>query len=339
MDIISKASLAKKRAPARFKPGVNLADHIRIVEEGQNRTVAEFIGTGDFADAFYERQRYEVDAGRDEEPLLYQPIYSEISDPTLPRNVPVNKLGPAGVIFEEVLEGGEVKFATVGESSYSIPIQHYAVGLEYNKDLVIYNEQWRLGIVERQAGIAYNALLNHLHFNPILAASYAAANQTAAASGGGTLAENYVLTLEDAISASKADTTHPRRGPYVLLIAGADQFKVERGIQRRLQDGINVQSSALGLVRQIIAYDGWTGTRGKKSVTYAGVTAGKAYLVSLQYRDADFQSYEKQGLQSTTGNPDVTRFILEQTVWDFYRGLYSNPLAAVEEITWPTSGT
>lgn len=338
MEWHSRELVATKRPKRKFKQGTRLLDHIKLSPNGKH-TVAEFIGTDNFAAAWYERQRYEVDAGRDEEPILYMPIYDTIEDASLPRTVTVNALGPAGVVFEEVEEGGEVKFMTVSGSTRTVTMQQWAVGLEYSEQLVLYNELFRLPVIERQVGISHNALLNHIHLNPILAASYTSDNQTAGSSTATTasqLLDEYITALEDAIVASQEDATNPRRGPYVLLIAPGDQFKVSNALKRRLQDGINVQSDAIAAIRDVIIYGGWTGTRGDLTTAYSGVSTGTGYLISLQYRSQDFQSFVKRSLQAAMGNPDVSRFILEQIVWDVHMGVYANPLRAVEEITWPT---
>ncbi len=336
MRIITKELLQKQKEVARFAEGVDLSKLVRLHDEA-GRTVGEFIGAGNFASAFTTRQRYEVDAGRSEEPLLYQPLYNIVEDANLPEVISVYTLGPAGVVFEEVHEGGEVKFATVGEGSHSITIRQYGAAIEYSKKLFLFNQTWALSQIERQFGAAHNALLNHIHLAPILTATYAAANQTAANGTTGVPKEEvYLLTLEDAITNAVADTTNPRRGPYDLLVATGDLFMIERALQRRLQDGIDVQSSAVNKIRNVIAYDGWSGSRGKKSTTYAGVTKGKGYLISGQFRDADFQSYVKQGLQSQKGDGDLSRFIVEQVVYDSWFGVYANPTRAVEEITWPS---
>jgi hypothetical protein len=336
INILTKEALASAQPTAKSKAGFRLAEHLQFVEQSPGRTVVEFVGTGDFAAQWFERQRYEVDAGRDAEPILYAPIYNEISDPSLPRNVSIYKLGPAGVIFDEVTDGGEVKFITVGQSNFTVPIRHYAVGLEYSKDLVVYNELWNLPIIERQAGAAFNALKNHIHLSPFLTATYGAANQTAAASGGSTLAENTLRTVENAVTHAMTDTTNPRRGPYALLVSSANLFTMERALLRVPQEGLAIQSSAVGRVQQIIAYDGWSGTRGKKTVSYSGVTAGKAYLINLGFKEQDHQSYEKQPLQSTAADGDLSRFILENAVLDSYFGVYANPTASTEEITLPS---
>lgn len=337
IKFLSRDLLAKSKATAQFAPGTVLKDHVHEIGKQENgHRIYEFIGTDSFGAEWQTRQRYEVDAGRDEEPILYTPIYDIVADASLPKNVSVNKIGPGGVIFEEVFEGGEVKFSGIGASEYTVPIRHWATGLEYSKDLVIFNELWNVPLVERQMGIAHNALLNHLHLNPILAYSYAASNQTAANTDGDSVVENYFLTLQDAVTNSKTDTTNVRRGPYTLLISSSNMFMMERALTRVPQQGFTSQSSLLDMVSNVIVYDGWSGTRGAKTVTYSGVTANKAYLISQQYRGQDFRSFEKQALMNEGMQEDISRF-LTQTVWDSYYGVYANPLRSVEEVTLPTT--
>lgn len=333
---ITKSELAKQREKIPFPRDFKLLEHIR--ESGRDRNgnlVYEFIGTDSFGAEWQVRQRFEVEAGRAEEPIVYTPLYEIVNDSSLPKNVSVNQLGPGGVILEEVYEGGEVKFSHITSSEFTVPIRHWATGLEYSKDLIIFNELWRIPIMERAVGVAYNALLNHIHLNPIISATYTGDNQTAANTSGTTLVEDYMLTLEDAITNSREDSTNPRRGPYVLLINGAQQFNVEKALQRVPQQGVTVQSSAISQISSVIAYDGWSGVRGAKTVSYAGVTSGKAYLISQQYRGQDFMSFMKQDLLQSEPETDISRF-LTQVVWDLYFGVYTNVLRATEEITWPS---
>lgn len=336
MKFLSKEKLFEKKPKVPMPARLDLSDHVREVRVQENgHRIYEFVGSDTFSEEWNERRRYEIDAGRDEEPLLFEGIYDVVEDANLPRNVDIKKIGPGGVVFEEVLEGGEVKFATVESSEQSVRIRHYGQGLEYSKDLVVFNELWSVPIVERQVGIAYNALRNHLHFNPILTASYTAANQTAANTSGATTVEDFFLTIEDAITNAKTDTDNPRRGPYVLLIASAEMFAVEKALAPEVQQGFAGQSSARDMIRSVVAYDGWTGTRGAKSTTYSGVSSGTAYLISLQYQDQDLQSYLKQDLMDDGPQEDITRF-MTQIVWDTYFGVFADPIACVEEITWPS---
>lgn len=336
IKILTREALAKKTPKREFPKGFKFTDHVREVS-GRPGVIAEFIGAGSFANAFVTRQMYEIDAGRDEEPILYESIYDIVESADLPEIMPIDVLGPMGVAFEEVVEGGEVKFATVGQSQKSVRIRQYATALEYTKKLIMFNQTWDLPTLERQVGNAYNALLNNIHLSPIISFSYKAANQTAASTVGTLIEEKYTRTLEDAITASKTDTSNPRRGPYDLLIAGGDMFTVERALRLRIQDGANPNAvPGASFIDNVIVYDGWTGMRGKKQITYTGVTTGTAYLVNKQY-PVDFKSYLKQGLMDETGDGDISRFIVEQKVWDTWLAAFANPLRAVEEITWPTS--
>lgn len=337
--LIDKATrkIEKPKAKFNFEQGKQFKDYLREVNDGSKTIAYEFIGTDDFGAVFYQRQRYEVDAGRDSEPLLYGPIYEEIEDPNLPRHVDIDRLGPAAVIFGEIQEGGEVPFITVGGSQDSIAMRHYGVGLEYNKDIVVYNEYYRLPIIERQVGVAYNALLNHVHLGPFLTYSYTSGNQTPASAVGTGIIEHYIRTVEDAVQAAKQDTSNTRQGPYVLLISSSNLLSWRRAFLDVPQQGTTVQNMVSGDISAIIAYDGWSGTRGKKTISYAGVAANKAYLIDVGNRGRFAQSYMKLRLQDAMGNPDVSRFILEQIIWDTYFTAFVDVAAITEEITLPTS--
>lgn len=307
--------------------------------------VAEFIGTADIQAQWFERQRYEVEAGRDEEPLLYPAVYSVVTDMNLPRAINIYSMGPAGVVLELVTEGGQVKYATINTREKAVTLQHYAVGLEYTDDLFEFNELWRLANIERQFGIAANALFNHVHMDPILSATYTGSSATDGTAlttflKTASMPEKYMRTLESAIATASSDKTNPRRGPYALLINSADQFTVERVLGRVPQQGFDAQSSARTAVQSAVVYDGWTGVRGSKETTYNGVGSGVAYLISLSHRAEDFQSFFKYPLRRIQMPGDPSRFIAARDRWDTWFGVYASPARAVHKITWPvaTSG-
>lgn len=320
----------------QFAPGFDLSKNLREINQGGGRSVYEFIGADDFAADWYTRVRYEVDAGRVRVPTIYEPIYDIIVDSSLPETLTIKNWGPGGFIFEEIFEGGEVKFGHVRSAEASVSQRQFAVGLEYSKKLTMFNQLWQIARIERAVGEAHNALMNHLHISPILTATYAAANQTAAVTTGVTTTEDWALTLESAVVSSQTDTTNPRSGPYILLCHPAQTFMIQRMLTRVPQEGFALDSAAVNFVSSVIGYSGWSGVRGKKTVTYPGVTLGKAYLISTAYKEQDFQSLVKQSLESVMGNADISRFIMDQVVWDVWLGIYANVLRAVEEITWPT---
>jgi len=51
----------------------------------------------------------------------------------------------------------------------------------------------------------------------------------------------------------------------------------------------------------------------------------------------DFQSYIKIPLRMTMGNPDVSRFIMAQNIYDTHFGMFADPTRAVQKITLPTA--
>jgi hypothetical protein len=318
----------------QFAPGFNMSEHLKEVHMG-NQTVLEFIGSDDFTSDWYQRIRYEVDAGRVRVPTLYEPIYDIITDASLPETQVIKNWGPGGFVFEEIFEGGEVKFGHVVSAQASVSQRQFGVGLEYTKKLMMFNQLWQIARIERAVGEGHNALLNHLHLSPILNFTYTAANQTPAVTSGVTTTEDWFLTLESAIVSAMTDTANPRNGPYVLLCHPAQMFMVQRALSRVPQEGFALDSSALQSISAVIGYTGWTGVRGKKTVTYPGVTLGKGYLINTAYKSEDFLSLVKQPLESAQGNADVSRFIMDQIVWDVWLGIYANVIRAVEEITWP----
>lgn len=325
----------------RFPEGFDIRKYTQEagVDLRRQGVLAEFVGTTDFNAEWFSRQRYEVYAGRDQEPELWRSVYVETQDSNLPRTINVNRIGPGGVVFEAISEGGEVRFVSVDSSTFTVTLVDYAMGLEYSKDLVKYNQLWDVNIVERQAGIAHNALQNHIHFSPIMNASYSTSGgigtrtETSASSDGSTLLEKYISTIEDAVQQAKARDI---RGPFVILTGSTNALKAQKSMLITIQDGNPAKSPVVGQISQVIEYDGWTGTRNNKSTTYAGVTDNVGYLIGLSDRANDFRSYQKQGLEMMMGNPDVSRRIMAQTVWDLDRGVYCDT-TAVQKINWPTS--
>lgn len=341
MKVISQSNSGVTPKPFRsaIKKGIDLGSMFKYEGLNDKAKVTEFIGNGDFAQVFRERQDYEFWAGFEEVPELYRAFFNVIEDSNLPEFVLVDAMGPAGVVMKQILEGGEVEYATVSETSFSARILHYAVGVRYTKQMMVFNRTWDIAEIEREVGKATRALFNHIHINPILSHSYVAANQTAANSGGSTTQENYILTLEDAIVNSKNmdSTTNPnyRPGPYALLVASGNFFMWEKALTRVPQEGVELQGRVSNQIAALIEYDGWTGTMGGITTTYSGVTAGTSYLISLPAARRYLRSYVKQRLMRNPGDPDNSRFIVGDDIWDTMLGVYTSPAGCVEEITLP----
>lgn len=286
------------------------------------------ITSSDGLSAIAEKVRIDVNEGRENVPLLYTPIYQTLSNPNLPRVVSTNLFSTAQVVFLQRVEGGEVVFGHLAPNTEgTVPIVNYSAGLEWTREIVMYDETWTAEERARATGEAYNALLNHLHLGPILTYTYTAANQTPADATGATTLEKYYNTLDAALQTAAI----AKRPGTVLLASSSNRRNIERALSG-FNDNVGNVTPGLNEITTVIYYDGWTTTVGPKTYTYPGVTAGKAYLIRPRVK---FRELVKNEFEVVTGNGDVSRGVEEQVVWHTDRGIYADIANSVEEITWP----
>ena len=95
--ILSRDLLTKSAPKIAFPRNFRFADHVREVgQQANGHRIYEFVGTDTFGSEWQTRQQFEINAGRDVEPLLYLPIYDVVNDANLPKNVGVQRMGPGG---------------------------------------------------------------------------------------------------------------------------------------------------------------------------------------------------------------------------------------------------
>lgn len=275
----------------------------------------------------------DVNAGRDNVPLLYGPIYDNMSDERLPRNVDTNLIAQAAVVFLRRLEGGEVRFGHMSTgTTTSVPIVNYSAGFEYTEEVIMYDETWSLERLNRAFGEAYNALLNHIHLDAINSFTYAAGNLTAADATGATLLEK----TRNTIIAGLRTAANGRRPASVMLASGADRYKIQDALERRTDANNNVLPG-ISEIDTIIFYDGYSITVGEKTYTYPGIAANTAYLIMPRSKMLELvRTVNGQDMFVVQGNADVSRRIADQIVAHTYRGLYCDAAGSVQKITLPT---
>ncbi len=263
----------------------------------------------------------DVELGREQVQLLYQPIYDRIQDANLPRVLDAKWALTGTVIFTEHIEGEEVKFGRLqAEQGPIARILTYTAGFEYTKEMKDFNEAFSVEILNRGIGEAYNALLNHIHLYPIISFNYQAANKTAYQ---GEATDPAWVRVYKTINKALADAAKAKRPGTVLLASTADQANIEMALKGGHQIEGTVYPAISG-IQSVIYYDGWEITVGKKSYTYDGVTAGKAYLIRPR---RGFKELLKQDLRVEATSGDLSRLIESQIVAYAYRGVY----AAIEE--------
>jgi hypothetical protein len=296
--------------------------------------MGELLKTPSGLDAIVQKTVIDIEVGREQVPLLYTPIYRRRENRAFPKNIEVGPaFGRARVVFVEHIEGEEVKFGTrtLGARD-TVPIITYAAGFQWTEDMEEYDATWEAEETSRAFGEAYNALLNHLHLNPVITYAYAAKNKTAYAVTGNTF-EKDRLTIKTAIEHAAQDKhpdTNRVRRPTVVLAHPSNQFRVMEALQRA-QIGGTVYEAIGQQLTTVILYDGWSDTVGEKTYTYAGCPTNKIYLIDPSRY---FQELVKHDLLVDADNADISKLIKEQVVARARRGVYSAPANAVEEVTF-----
>lgn len=263
----------------------------------------------------------DVELGREQVPLLYKPVYDLLSDSNMPRVIDAKWALYGTVIFSEHMEGQEVKFGSLqAEQGPVARILTYTAGFEYTKEMKDFNDSFSVEILNKAMGEAYNALLNHLHFNPIIGFTYKADNKTAyQGKADEDLWIGYYKTLNKALS----DTRTKKRPGNILLASSMDKDNIEMALKGGYQINGTTYPAVSG-IDSIIYYDGWDVTVGRKTYSYAGVPQGKAYLVRPK---RGFKELLRQDLKVEAQAGDLSRLVEEQIIGYAYRGVY----AAIEE--------
>ena len=265
------------------------------------------------------------------------------------------------------------KFKTISGSNDSVPLIEQALAttetfaieilaLGWKDDLrnLLYNSLHNLQKVLEAVVDADTDLRNSRTIGVIVGVTYVASQKQAAdATASTTFDEKMYATMRSAIKKLKAlkdiQTGRPIAIPSIALLCNsADRWDIERVVNGQLD--INGAAGARGYNRQalpidtIMEYDrGITDgfTWGKETLSFPGVTAGKAYLfVPREY----FWVANKRPLIMETGRGSVLQLSTEEKAWYRAQGEYYKPFlgssypatavgagyGAIIEVTLPT---
>ncbi|BFH66247.1 hypothetical protein J27TS7_10930 [Paenibacillus dendritiformis] len=280
----------------------------------------------------------DVELGKEEVPTLYGPIYDTMNDPNFPEVFDAKWAQYGTVVFFKHLEGEEVKFGSLqAEQGPTARIEGFTAGFEYTKEIELFNQTFNFELLNKAFGEAHNALLNHLHLGPIIKHSYKAGNKTAPVyvdQLGKTLTSatgaHFILSMRETLRAALRDARTAKRPGNILLANPADKEDIDDALS-----SFTIQATpyrALDGITDIIYYDGWEATVSKKTYTYPGVPAGKAYLIRPK---RGFKELVKQALQIQATMGDLTRLVEAQVVGDVWRGVFAAIDENVQEISFP----
>lgn len=314
----------------------------RVVQNGMASTKdvklsGEMIVSTDVKRDLAQKTVLEVELGREEVPLLYAPIYENITDASLPRVLDVSWAQEGAVVFLERAEGEEIKFGSLrAEEGPKAQLTSYAGGFQWTKEAEIFNEAYLIGMFNRAFGRAHNMLLNFIHFAPITTFNYKTANVTNPAyvkadGTQGTSGENniYLSTRQTLINAIQ-DARKAKRPGTILLANSADQQQIEEALQAGQLVATNYR--AVSGIDTIIYYDGDEEIVGKEKYTYEGVKPGEAFLVRPK---RGFKELVKVPLRVEFGGGDLTRLIEDTMVGYTFRGVFAAVEQNVQKIKLP----
>lgn len=285
-------------------------------EQGVPRTVSEMIGTDDGAREFLETVTYQAYEGRENVPLLYKPLYAYRENAGFPKTMSEESFGPVQVVFLKKLEGGEIKFGTIGKGEQKVvTFDTWATGLEYDEDIVEYNEYWRLDDIGLAFGEAYNHMLNHIHLGPIVTSdafvtTSGGLEAQATAQKDGT-PQLIAFDTDLRTTLEKALQVLPKGS--VILHAPFEQLAITKalGSDYDEQGRPGLVANRLSL-DNAIAYEGAEITVGDKTYVYDGVDSGFLYLASPSKKN--FTEFVKHDLRIDNGDGDLSRLVLDQVV-------------------------
>ena len=265
--------------------------------------------------------------GREKVPVLYKPIYDTIQNSDLPQVLDTKWALHGTVVFTEHIEGEEIKFGSLqAEQGPLARILTYAAGFEYSKEMGVFNHAFKMEILNKSMGEAYNALLNDIHFKPIISSTYPAGNKTAFA---GVTGDPRWLAVWKTLVQAKKDAGIKKRQGDVLLANSADRMDIEMAL-KGLGQIEGTTYPAVGGIDTVIYYDGYSVQVGKKNYEYAGVPVGKAYLIRPK---KGLKELLKQDLRIESAKGDLTRLIEKQIVGYAMRGVYAAVQENVQEIS------
>lgn len=321
-----------------------------------DKPIGEFLGTGNMMEELAQYVTVDLESGRDENPLLYKPIYNTQTNPNFPRFLDSGFSMFADVVFLQHLEGQEVRFGTTrAEMGPVVPILTYTAGFEWNEDVEVYDEGWKVSMANEAIGRAYNALLNHLHFSPFINADYSTGtgfgNTTAyTPHASGDRLESVRLTLRQALfeSSLKEDTFGRRHAirPTIALcnlataydlndalnLIGDQSGVADNGtdpaffIGRRSDTG--GPNPSVNSISTIIAYEGDSVQMGNLIWNYGSLADNRVILIQPKRNSFEFIKHD---LRVDTERPsDLSRLIIAQMVARARRGL----LVAPESNSW-----
>lgn len=324
-------------AEAERKVLAEMRENGRVVgfEFDTDTVISEMIGTADGAKEFLEKITYDLSTGQQSVPLLYKSIYETRTDANFPMVMTEKSFGNVETVFLEKFEGGEIKFGSIGAGQEATVRMHtWASAMEYDEDIVEYNQTWRVSQIGESFGVSYNNLLNHLHLDPIVSGVYDTANAVTASTVTTTQLANAIKRQNGTADTPgkaqvvKGELNDPKTWKAVAQILPKGSILLhstydELTIRNTLATDILVNGQVSPTSQKVssyefISYEGVSFKVGADEYNYPGIDIGEAYVVVPK---AQYKELIKHDIRIDTGDGDLSRLIVAQIVARARRGL------------------
>ena len=279
-------------------------------------------------------------------PTIREFIYNVTNDPNFTRDIKPTEINNFGVVFEENNGHGEAipQGETRGGGYEVFSILIYAAGFTWDLMASLFDRTITPERVMDAVMVGYNSLRDDLAISPILDFTYAGVQQTPPnALAGANRQELLYLTLEDAL-----DDLGDRDNPVtdrkinvtdVLILAHPFDARHIARVASGLPSTNERVYSSISEIRNVISYDAETIRLRDRTVTYQGVTKGKAYmLIPASALDQGYMeiAVKRDLVVEIDQMPDVKTLTQEQRAYWFAEGIwYEGIQYFVQEITLP----
>lgn len=280
--------------------------------------------------SFMQQSVLDVTAEQEEHPTIYKEIYDEIVSADFTETINVQDIIGLVAAFGVVHDGESVELASFKALKKEVVnMLTFAVGYSVSSDWLAYNQFWKVGQANKALGLAYNAILDHIHLSPIVKATYASKAVTNKVTTGATDLENVWLTLRQGLKDALARrSTHGYRlRPTVALCNSSTAMDVESAVKGLLQKGS--QLGQLGVIQKVIAYDGWEGEVNGILCSFEAPKDNEVYLIQPKQT---FKALVKTDLAELRQRGDIMRLSELEVVQYFRRGVIADVENSVHKV-------
>lgn len=322
------------------KAGMSVRDRISDKFLMSSNTLAEDWNN------LWDAMRIDVTVDKAATPTIRQFFYDIQSNPNYTRTLNPTEINPFGVVFEE--NNGHGQSVPMGETRgggyEAITMAIYAAGFTWDLMGELFDQTITPERVMNMIMVGYNAKQDDIAMSPILNFSYSGTQQTPANTTSGVGRQELLyLTMEDAID-DLGDRDHPVTGRklsvsnLVCLASPYDAKHIAR-ITKGLPNTNEEKYPGLSEISNVVEYDGETIELRDRTITYDGVTKGKAYLAIPAGSSSN--KYMKIAIKSDLTvevdlQPDVKTLTREERAYWFCEAIwYEGIQYFIQEITLP----